>query len=288
MAACGNSPFTNSKICLANINSVLIMKKKNIAISSSRVLLFLMLLGIAATAYSKKGGRYYYELRIYHMKTTDQEAKLDTYLQTAYVPALHRAGIPNVGVFKPVDKDSEQVVYVFIPFKSWDQYQELDSKLEADNQYQTDGKAYIDVAYNDLPYRRIETILLKAFEKAPAPMVPQLTGAKADRVYELRSYEGPTEKLHQNKVTMFNKGDEVGLFKRLGFNAVFYSEVLAGTHMPNLMYMTTFNNKADREAHWKTFGDDAYWKTLVAKPEYQHIVSKADITFLHPTEYSDF
>jgi hypothetical protein len=264
------------------------MKNSKLRLSSLQLLLFLGLLGITVTAHSKKGGRYYYQLKIYHMKTTDQEAKLENFLQNAYLPALHRAGIPAVGVFKPNDKDTEQVVYVFIPYSSWKQYEGLDAKLDADNQYQTDGSQFINLAYNDLPYRRIETILLKAFEKAPAPTMPQLTGAKADRVYELRSYEGPTEKLYKNKVTMFNTGDEVGLFKRLGFNAVFYSEVLAGSTMPNLMYMTTFNNKADREAHWKTFGDDPYWKTLVAKPAYQHNVSKAVMTFLHPTDYSDY
>jgi hypothetical protein len=52
--------------------------------------------------------------------------------------------------------------------------------------------------------------------------------------------------------------------------------------------MTTFNSKDDREAHWKAFFGDDYWKVLSAKPEYQHNVSKADITFLHPTEYSDY
>jgi hypothetical protein len=251
-------------------------------------LLFFALIGTAATGYGKKSGRYYYQLKVYRLKTTAQEARLDTFLQTAYLPALHRAGIPSVGVFKPNDKDTEQVVYVFIPFSTWKQCEELDGKLEADKQYQADGKEYIDAAYNNVPYRRMETILLKAFEDAPAPAVPQLTGAKADRVYELRSYEGPTEKYYKNKVQMFNVGDEVGLFKRLGFNAVFYSEVLAGSHMPNLMYMTTFNNKDDREAHWKTFGNDPYWKTLSAKPEYQHNVSNITITFLHPAEYSDF
>jgi hypothetical protein len=35
-------------------------------------------------------------------------------------------------------------------------------------------------------------------------------------------------------------GGEVPLFVRLGFNAVFYGEVIVGSHMPNLMYMTTF------------------------------------------------
>lgn len=242
----------------------------------------------AAAAFSKKGSRDYYQLKVYHLATKAQEDKLDTYLQSAYLPALHRAGIPNVGVFKAIEKDSEQLVYVFIPYTSWKQFEGLQAKLDADNQYQADGKAYIDAAYNDLPYRRIESIILKAFEEAPVPSVPQLSGPKSERVYELRSYEGPTEKYYRNKVQMFNKGNEVGLFKRLGFNAVFYSEVISGSHMPNLMYMTTFNSKADRDKHWDTFNNDPEWKTLVAKPEYQHNVSKAVIMFLRPADYSDF
>jgi hypothetical protein len=121
----------------------------------------------------------------------------------------------------------------------------------------------------------------------PSLAKPQLTGPKTDNVYELRSYEGYTEKIFRNKVDMFNKGDEVGLFKRLGFNAVFYSEVLAGSRMPNLMYMTSFNNKAARDEHWKAFGSDPAWKKLSSDPNYQHNVSKIDITFLRATEYSD-
>jgi hypothetical protein len=106
-------------------------------------------------------------------------------------------------------------------------------------------------------------------------------------VYELRSYEGHTEKIYQNKVKMFNDGDEVGLFKRLGFNAVFYGEVLSGSRMPNLMYMTTFESKEERDAHWKAFSADPQWKTLSAMPEYQKNVSKNVQIFLRPTQYSD-
>jgi len=87
---------------------------------------------------------------------------------------------------------------------------------------------------------------------------------------------------------MFNQGDEIGLFKKLNFNAIFYGEVLAGSKMPNLMYMTSFENKADRDEHWKTFGNDPYWKKLSAMPEYQNNVSHIDISFLYPVEYSDF
>ncbi len=86
---------------------------------------------------------------------------------------------------------------------------------------------------------------------------------------------------------MFNVGGEVALFERLNFNAIFYGEVLFGSKMPNLMYMTSFENKAARDEHWKTFSSDSFWKTLSARPEYQKNVSKIDIQFLTPAEYSD-
>jgi hypothetical protein len=231
---------------------------------------------------------HYYELKVYHFKTKAQEDRLDKYLKNAYLPALHRKGFGNVGVFKSMEQDTDKRVYVLITFKSLDQADKLEETLLGDKQYLEDGKDYLDAAYNDQPYTRMETIVLRAFPKWPAPTVPQLTANKTDRVYELRSYESPTEKLNINKVKMFNDGGETVLFNRLKFNAVFYAEVLAGNHMPNLMYMTTFNSKEDRDRHWDTFSNDPEWKTLVAKPEYQHNVSKADIIFLHPTEYSDF
>jgi len=87
---------------------------------------------------------------------------------------------------------------------------------------------------------------------------------------------------------MFNEGGEIDIFSKLDFNAVFYSEVIAGSQMPNLMYMTTFENKADRDAHWDAFRDDANWKELSARPEYKNNVSRSVITFLRPADYSDF
>ncbi len=87
---------------------------------------------------------------------------------------------------------------------------------------------------------------------------------------------------------MFNEGGEITLFDELGFNAVFYGEVLSGSQMPNLMYMTTFANQESRDAHWKLFVDSSTWKTLSAMPEYQNNISHMDIQFLYPTEYSDY
>ncbi|MDR3712136.1 MAG: NIPSNAP family protein [Puia sp.] len=262
----------------------------------SLVLLSLVLLSLttssslfATPATSAPPKREFYSIRVYQLKTKEQEQTVDKYLQAAFLPALHRLGIAQVGVFKALGNDTAAVrrIYLLIPFRSVDQFVKLPSLLEKDNQYLADGKDYLDAAHNDPPYSRIETILLQAFPDMPVLQAPALGTARSERIYELRSYEGPTEKLHANKVRMFNEGGEVPLFKRLGFNAVFYAEVLSGSHMPNLMYMTTFDNMASREAHWKTFGEDPFWKKLVASPEYQHNVSKADIFFLRPTDYSD-
>ena len=227
---------------------------------------------------------------MYHFKDASQEKIIDNYLQNALLPALHKMSIKNVGVFKALSNDTsaDKLIYVFMPVKSLDEVNIITTKLQTDETYQSSGQEYLNAAYNNPPYTRMETILLYAFPLAPKIKLPQLHSAKKDCVYELRSYESPTEKIHANKVQMFNQGGEIDLFKRLNFNAIFYAQVVAGYKMPNLMYMTSFENMQDREAHWKSFGDDPFWKKLSAAPEYQNNVSHIDITFLHPTDYSDF
>lgn len=232
----------------------------------------------------------YYTLRVYHLANADQMALLDQFLETAYLPALHRQGIATVGVFKPVDNDtaSDKKVVVFTPYTSLQQLQKTSQQLQQDITLEQNSPAYVNAPHNSPPFTRFETILLEAFDQMPGMALPQLQSPKAQRIYELRSYEGATEKLYQNKVQMFNEGGEVPLFRRLNFNAVFYAAVLAGARMPNLMYLTTFENRDDREAHWKTFGDDPEWKKLSSMKEYQNNVSKADIWLMAPTAYSDF
>ncbi|MFD2885350.1 NIPSNAP family protein [Chitinophaga cymbidii] len=235
-----------------------------------------------------KKGRNFYQIKIYHLKSPAQEQRLDNFLRQAYLPALHRANIRKVGVFKPIQQDTADIrVYVLIPFRSLSEFDDLGDQLAKDSRYQQSGSDYINAPYNNAPYARMESILLKAFSGSPELTLPKLTGPKSERVYELRSYEGPTEKYYENKVKMFNAGNEIAIFNRLGFNAVFYGEVMSGSRMPNLMYLTTFNNQADRDAHWKAFSADPDWKKLSALEEYKNNVSKNEQFFLRPAEYSD-
>jgi len=57
--------------------------------------------------------------------------------------------------------------------------------------------------------------------------------------------------------------------------------------MPNLVYMTSFNNQAERDAKWKIFSDDPEWKRISTLPIYLNTVSHADIILMHATNYSD-
>jgi hypothetical protein len=228
----------------------------------------------------------YFILKVYHYSTAAQEASIDSFLQYSYLPFLQSSKINNIGVFKAIANDTatDKKIYVFIPFKSLKQWEGL-SAPAVENAVSGDG-GYINAAYNKAAYTRFETILLKAFPLMSEIGPSKLAGPKSERVYELRSYEGPSEKLFRNKVKMFNEGGETALFSRLGFNAVFYSEVVFGSKMPNLMYMTSFENMKSRDEHWKAFSADPEWKTLAANREYQHNVSHIDITYLRPTDYS--
>lgn len=234
--------------------------------------------------------RELYQITVYHFRNDAQEKMLDNYLQNALLPALHRLGMLQVGVFKAFANDTatDKVLYVFTTMQSLDFATKLPLKLQSDKSYQEASAEYTNAAYTSPPYSRMEIILLQAFPLAPKMQIPLLKAAKKDRVYELRSYESATEKIFANKVQMFNEGDEIGLFKRLNFNASFYATVIAGSKMPNLMYMTSFENMADRDAHWKSFVEDPHWKRISTMPEYQKNVSHADIIFLRPAEYSDF
>lgn len=231
-----------------------------------------------------------YEMRIYHHLSAEQGAILEGYLEKALLPALHRQGIRQIGVFTAIANDTARVkdTYVLVPYPSLEAKMKAEGKLLADKRFLEDGKAYLDAPYDKPVYTRMETILLQAFRLAPRMQTPRLKGPRNARVYELRSYESATEKLYRNKVEMFNEGGEIPLFERLGFNAVFYADVISGPKMPNLMYMTTFEDRADRDGHWKTFVADEEWKRLSTMPKYQRNVSRSEIIFLRPTAYSDY
>jgi NIPSNAP len=231
-----------------------------------------------------------YELRIYKMKTAAQIKATDNYLENAYLPALHRLGIKQIGVFKPVSNDTAAVkeIIMIVPYISLDVWYRTSSVLESDAVYTNNAKAFKDTDTSSYPYTRMESVLMEAFPDQMR-LIPTTLKMTPGAVYELRSYESPSEELHRVKVDMFNDGGEITLFKRLDFQSVFYADVISGSHMPNLVYMVVFENAAAREAHWKAFGESKEWKNISTDPKYRNniSVSHIDSILMNRTSYSD-
>lgn len=266
------------------------MQLANAYISAVKyIIVILLVCPVLAFSQANDEEQQLLQLKVYHLETQQQEQRIDQYLRNAYLPALHRIGNRPVGVFKPLEQDTtaDKRVYVLTSFDSFQQFDALSSQLANDQQYQKAGRSFIQAPHDNPPYTKIETILLRAFPYAPELQVPDLNSPKTQRIYELRSYGSATEALNKNKVEMFNEGGEVELFAKLEFNAVFYGNVLAGSDMPNLMYMTTFEDMDSRDNHWDQFGNAPEWKEMSSMEKYQNNVSRIDIQFLHPTEYSD-
>ncbi|HSI74547.1 MAG TPA: NIPSNAP family protein [Lunatimonas sp.] len=254
------------------------------------IILFTFIIAIVAIApaVGQAGKRDLYELRTYHIENAKQEGMIDAYLKNAFIPAAHRNGIKEVGVFKPIasEADAGKKIYVLIPYPNSKSYFNFPGKLAKDDTYQQAGRDYIFAAHNNPPYKRIETALMQGFTGSPRYNASGVTGPKKDRIYELRSYEAATERLYHQKVKMFNNG-EIDIFDKLNFNPIFYGETLAGAQMPNLMYLTTFENMEKRNAGWDAFRVDPDWEAMKDLEEYRNTVSKNDTRLLYPAEYSD-
>jgi len=253
----------------------------------ARITVFALLNTFCIMSYAQKD---IYEMLVYKLKTAEQITATDNFLKDAYLPAMHRLGIKQIGVFKPVANDTAEIkkIIVLVQYISLDVWQRTKSNINMDLVYESAAKSFADADTSHLPYVRLESTIMEAFPDQPK-LIPTSLKSNPDALYELRSYESPTEELHRVKVNMFNAGGEVILFKRLDFQAVFYSDVLSGSRMPNLIYMVVFANAAAKEEHWKAFGSSPEWKTISVDPKYRNNVSVSHIDswLLKRTAYSD-
>lgn len=232
----------------------------------------------------KKHETEFYELRVYELKNNDQQKMVEDYFQNVAISALNKLGSKNVGVFTEMKPVGQTKIFVLIPFKSIDDFLKVEDdllKIIPQNQQNT---AYLQAPATAPAYQRIESSLLQAFSSTPTMVLPE----KKERFFELRRYESASELTGKKKIEMFNQAGETAIFKRLGFNPVFFAETLIGEMRPNLTYMITFDDMADHDAKWKSFGNDAEWKKISSMPEYADAknVSRITSTFLVPASFS--
>lgn len=233
---------------------------------------------------AKKSASEYYELRIYQLKDEVQQQLVEDFLKNAAIPVLSVLGVKHVGVFTEMKPTGQTKLFVLIQYNNIDHFNTVTDQLANDEELLSKGAAYLNAPAKQPAYERIESSLLKAFTHMPSLMAPE----KKTRILELRQYQSASEEAGKRKIDMFNNQGEINIFKRLGFNPVFWGETVIGTQRPNLTYMLTFDDMAAKDAHWKAFGSDPEWKKIRSIPENADalLVSKITSTLLVPTEYS--
>lgn len=257
-------------------------------------IIFLSILALASfktwSSPVNKTEREFYLIQIYHCNSISQINGVDAYLKNTYLPYLHKMGIEKIGVFAPIDNDtaSDKRIYVWLPMPNLNTLDLLDQDVEKLNPMTKNALVDLENQDGSLPYTRVERIITKSFIDQPKYEKTSSLIKSTGRIYEYRSYESPTENMHLRKVHMFNQGGEVVLFKRLNFNAIFYSKAIAGARMPNLIYMTSFNNMEDRNEHWKAFGASPEWQSISNMPKYMNSVNRNETVLMYARDYADF
>jgi len=229
--------------------------------------------------------RQYYELKRYNLENSKQLNLVNRYLSEKYIPALNKYGVNLVGAYQVVDSLDKSVLYTLIPYQSVEHFQETKLGVDADLSDVLLKSGYMNTGPDSLPYQRIESSLMIAFEGHPMLKNPSENGSKSDRLYELRVYESYNEHKANKKVEMFNNG-EIDIFDKTGLHTVFFGQSLIGDKLPNLTYMLHFENMEERDKNWKAFIEHPQWKKMSKDPQYKNTVSNITQLFLKPMSYS--
>jgi len=227
--------------------------------------------------------RDYYQLRRYSLLSGPQLKLTESYFSDALIPALGRLGMGPVGALK-LDIGPETPTYVLIiPSTNLADLAELDLRLAQDAEFLRAAEPFWNATNAAPAFIRIESWLLKAFQGWPKLTLPPSAATKAKRIFQLRTYESPSNGEHVRKVEMFHAG-EFDIFLKAGFHPVFFGDGLIGSRLPHLTYMLSFADMAELEARWDIFRNDPAWKKLSADPHYafDQIVNNITNVILSP------
>ena len=241
------------------------------------------LAGNAAAQAPAHAAREYYQLRRYSLIRGPQLKLTENYLGDALIPALARQGMGPLGAFSLEIGPETPSYYVLIPGPSVAALAELDLHLAKDEDFLKAAAPFWNATSTAPAFQRVDISLLAAFEGWPKLTPPASAATKGKRIFQLRTYESPSNGEHVRKVEMFHSG-EFDIFLKAGFHPVFFGDALTGARLPNLTYMLSFENTAELEAKWDLFRNDPDWKKLSNDPKfaYDQIVTNINNQMLSP------
>jgi hypothetical protein len=231
--------------------------------------------------------REYYQIRRYGLQQGPQGKLTESYFADALIPALGRLGMGPVGALSLEFGSETPALYLLIPGPSVQSLAELDLRLVDDAAFMKAAEPFWNATAAAPPFLRVESSLLSAFPGWPKLVPPASAATKGKRIFQLRTYESPSNGAHVRKVEMFHSG-EFEIFLRAGFHLVFFGDTLIGSRLPNLTYMVSFADQAELGAKWESFRNDPEWKKLSSSPRYasDQIVTNITNLILNPLSCS--
>ena len=221
-----------------------------------------------------------YEWRIYTLN--DDGENLDRFLEETLIPAYNRRNV-YVGAFSLYKKEEKEKRFLLFVYPNWETYQEVRNAIRNDETFREEALPFFNETAPKPAYSDYTTFLCEAFDKIPVMRKP----GSERTLFEFRLYHSPNEDANQRKIKMFNT-EEIDLFDQIGINSVCYGEIMAGSHMPALIYLTWHKDEDTRNEVWKQFSANPEWIAIKKKPEYSNTAIKNQIILLSPLIYSQF
>ena len=222
-----------------------------------------------------------YELRTYELEFSRPATLLHEYFEKAFIPALNRQGIANVGVFEEEGEALPKKIYLLIPYHTMQGFQEAGQRLLDDEVYVSNAKDYLTAPETSVPYIDYSSNLIRSTFGFPNLVKPDIS----DMLFELRIYHSHNEDALRRKVKMFNDA-EFPIFADAGLRMVFFGADIAGSHLPSLTYMLATKDKKASDAGWAAFLEHPEWKRIIQMEEYANSVNDITRVFLKRLPYS--
>jgi hypothetical protein len=233
------------------------------------------------------GPRDYYEMRKYQVQSGPQAKLTAAYVADALIPALNRLGIAPIGAFHLEFGPETSTLYLLLPCANLETLVTAELRLTQDDQFMKAAEPFWNAPAAAPAFVRTESSLLIAFEGYPKLTPPAATAKHEKRIFQLRTYESPSNRDHLRKIEMIHHG-EFEIFRNAGCNQVFYGDTLVGQRMPSLTYMLSFPDLAALTPGWDAFRNDPAWKKLSSLPRYsfEPTVNTISDLIMIPTSYS--
>jgi len=234
--------------------------------------------GVGMAEVPVSGAQEFYLLRSYSFQVGPQTQGAERYFGEALIPALGRMGLGPIGAFRLDIGPQTPTFYLLIPGASVEMLAMLELHLAKDAAFVKAADPFWSAAATSPAFGRMESSLLVAFEGWPKLTPPSGT-PKEKRIFQLRTYESPSDAAHVRKIEMFHKG-EFEIFAHAGAHAVFFGDTLVSARMPSLTYMLSFADMAALTVAWAKFVADPAWTKLKADPRYSYEEIVSNITNL--------